>query len=89
MESLIAQNRDISKQITLWNTNGSKVIMGNLLVIPLQDSLLYIEPVYLQASNNPCRSSRKSSSARRRRSSRLGRHRPARLLQAHPRCPLR
>ena len=53
MEALIAQNGDISKQVTLWNTNGSKVIMGNLLVIPLQDSILYIEPVYLQASSNP------------------------------------
>jgi uncharacterized membrane protein (UPF0182 family) len=53
IEALISQNGDISKQISLWNTNGSKVIMGNLLVIPLQDSILYIEPVYLQASSNP------------------------------------
>ena len=57
IEALIAQNKDISGQITLWNTQGSKVIMGNLLVIPLQDSagnnqLLYVEPVYLQAANN-------------------------------------
>ena len=53
IESLIAQNRDISQQITLWGQVNSSVIMGNLLVIPLQDSLLYIQPVYLQAANNP------------------------------------
>ena len=57
IEALIAQNKDISGQITLWNREGSKVILGNLLVIPLQDSagnnqLLYIEPVYLQATSN-------------------------------------
>jgi uncharacterized membrane protein (UPF0182 family) len=52
MESLIAQNSTISGQITLWNTAGSKVTLGNLLVIPLKDSLLYVEPVYLAASSN-------------------------------------
>ena len=53
MEGLIAQNKDISQQITLWAQGGSQVILGNLLVIPLQDSLLYIEPVYLVSTNNP------------------------------------
>jgi uncharacterized membrane protein (UPF0182 family) len=52
IEALIAQNKDISQQITLWGQVGSKVILGNLLVIPLQNSLMYIEPVYLQASSN-------------------------------------
>jgi hypothetical protein len=52
IQALIAQNKDISQQITLWGQVGSQVILGNLLVIPLQDSLLYIEPVYLKASNN-------------------------------------
>jgi len=57
IEALIAQNKDISQQITLWGQVGSKVILGNLLVVPLQDSaqnneLLYVEPVYLQASSN-------------------------------------
>ena len=57
IQALIAQNKDISQQITLWGQVGSKVILGNLLVIPLQDSsannqLLYVEPVYLQASSN-------------------------------------
>jgi uncharacterized membrane protein (UPF0182 family) len=52
VESLIAQTPAISQQITLWNTNGSKVTLGNLLVIPLKNSLLYVEPVYLAASSN-------------------------------------
>jgi hypothetical protein len=57
IQALIAQNKDISQQITLWGQVGSKVILGNLLVIPLQDQaansqLLYVEPVYLQASTN-------------------------------------
>jgi uncharacterized membrane protein (UPF0182 family) len=52
MEALTTSNKDISNQLTLWNNQGSKVIMGNLLVIPLQDTILYIEPVYLQASSN-------------------------------------
>jgi hypothetical protein len=52
MESLIAQNSTISGQMTLWNAAGSKVTLGNLLVIPLKDSLLYVEPVYLAASSN-------------------------------------
>jgi uncharacterized membrane protein (UPF0182 family) len=53
MEGLIAQNPQISQQITLWAQGGSQVILGNLLVLPLQDSLLYIEPVYLKSTNNP------------------------------------
>src|ERR1035437_6932008 len=52
MESLIASTPTISQKITLWNTNGSKVTLGNLLVIPLKNSLLYVEPVYLAASSN-------------------------------------
>ena len=52
IQALIAQNPSISQQITLWGQVGSKVILGNLLVIPLQTSLMYIEPVYLQASTN-------------------------------------
>jgi uncharacterized membrane protein (UPF0182 family) len=52
IQALIAQNPSISQQITLWGQVGSKVILGNLLVIPLQQSLMYIEPVYLQASTN-------------------------------------
>ena len=39
----------ISQQLTLWSQQGSKVIRGDLLVIPIQESLLYVEPIYLRA----------------------------------------
>ena len=52
MESKVASNTQISQQITLWAQGGSQVILGNLLVIPLADSLLYVEPVYLVSTNN-------------------------------------
>ncbi|MGH7403528.1 MAG: UPF0182 family protein, partial [Candidatus Rokuibacteriota bacterium] len=39
-----------SQQIALWNQQGSRVIMGNLLVIPIEQSLLYVEPLYLAAA---------------------------------------
>lgn len=50
VESLITQNDVIAEKITLWSQQGSEVHRGNLLVIPVQDSLLYIEPLYLQSS---------------------------------------
>ena len=39
-----------SRQLTLWNQMGSRVIRGNLLVIPIEDSLLYVSPLYLRAT---------------------------------------
>jgi uncharacterized membrane protein (UPF0182 family) len=45
----INQDTVISSQITLWNQQGSSVIRGNLLVIPIEKSLLYVEPLYLLA----------------------------------------
>ncbi|MGK7924640.1 MAG: UPF0182 family protein [Spirulina sp.] len=48
-EARIDQNTEISEQLTLWSQKGSKVIRGDLLVIPIENSLLYIEPVYLRA----------------------------------------
>jgi len=51
IQARINQNPDISQQISLWNQMGSKVILGNLLVIPIENSLLYIEPLYLRAQN--------------------------------------
>jgi uncharacterized membrane protein (UPF0182 family) len=53
MEGLIASNDVISPDISLWAQGGSQVILGNLLVIPLQNSLLYIEPVYIVSTQNP------------------------------------
>jgi len=49
IEARIDQDEDISEQITLWDQRGSTVIRGNLLVIPIDHSLLYIEPLYLIA----------------------------------------
>jgi len=49
IEARINQDTDISKQLTLWGQGGSEVIRGSLLVIPIEDSLLYIEPLYLAA----------------------------------------
>lgn len=49
IESRIDQNPRISQQLTLWNQGGSKVIRGTLLVIPVQNAVLYIEPLYLAA----------------------------------------
>ncbi len=51
IEARIDQDPEISKLFTLWGQVGSKVIRGNLLVIPIENSILYIEPVYLRAAN--------------------------------------
>jgi uncharacterized membrane protein (UPF0182 family) len=45
----INQDQIISPQITLWNQQGSRVIWGTLLVIPVKESLLYVRPLYLQS----------------------------------------
>ncbi len=50
IQALINQDPKISQQFSLWDRAGSEVIQGNLLVIPLGNSLLYVEPVYLKAS---------------------------------------
>jgi len=52
IEALINQEPVISQQISLWNRQGSRAIQGNLLVIPIEQSLLYVEPVYLEAERN-------------------------------------
>jgi len=50
IEARINQDQDISKDLTLWNQQGSQVLRGQMLVLPIDDTLLYIEPVYIQAS---------------------------------------
>jgi uncharacterized membrane protein (UPF0182 family) len=45
----INQDTEISRQISLWDQRGSRVIRGDLLVIPIEESLLYVQPLYLQA----------------------------------------
>ncbi|HXN07135.1 MAG TPA: UPF0182 family protein [Nitrospiria bacterium] len=49
VEARIDQDAYISQQLSLWNQQGSKVIRGSLLVIPIEDSLIYVEPLYLAA----------------------------------------
>jgi uncharacterized membrane protein (UPF0182 family) len=51
IEARIDQNPEISAQLSLWSQRGSQVIRGNLLVIPMEQSLLYVEPLYLQAES--------------------------------------
>ncbi|HBV97807.1 MAG: hypothetical protein JL50_02800 [Peptococcaceae bacterium BICA1-7] len=52
IEARIDQDSYISQQITLWSQKGSSVNRGNLLVIPIKDSLLYVEPLYLQSEQS-------------------------------------
>jgi uncharacterized membrane protein (UPF0182 family) len=49
VEAMIDQNTLISEQLSLWDQRGSRVIRGNLVVIPIEKSFLYVEPVYLTA----------------------------------------
>ena len=49
IEARINQNTDISQQLSLWNQLGSRVIRGNMLVIPIENSILYVSPLYLRA----------------------------------------
>lgn len=49
IEARIDQDSEISQQLTLWGQKGSTVIRGNLLVIPVEESILYVEPLYLRA----------------------------------------
>jgi uncharacterized membrane protein (UPF0182 family) len=49
VESRIDQDPVISQQLSLWNQRGSQVIRGNLLVIPMEKTILYVEPIYLEA----------------------------------------
>ncbi|HSE23266.1 MAG TPA: UPF0182 family protein [Pyrinomonadaceae bacterium] len=53
IEARIDQNAQLSGQFTLWNQQGSRVIRGHLLVIPIGRSLLFVEPIYLQAVQSP------------------------------------
>jgi uncharacterized membrane protein (UPF0182 family) len=53
IEARIDQNAQLSAQFSLWNQQGSRVLRGHLLVIPIGRSLLYVEPVYLQAQRSP------------------------------------
>src|SRR5258708_32752433 len=52
VESRILQNPTISRDYSLLNQNGSRVILGHLLVIPINNARLYVQPFYLATSSN-------------------------------------
>jgi uncharacterized membrane protein (UPF0182 family) len=51
IEGFIDQDTNISKEFTLWSSSGSSYTRGNMFVIPIEDSLVYVEPVYLEATS--------------------------------------
>jgi len=53
VQARIDQDARLSEQFSLWNRSGSRVLRGNLLVIPLGTGLLYVEPIFLQADQSP------------------------------------
>ena len=53
VEARIDQSPQLSGQLTLWNQQGSRVVRGSLLVIPMGRGLLYAEPIYLQSERSP------------------------------------
>lgn len=52
VEALIDQKPEISAQLSLWSQRGSDVIRGTMLVLPLGETLLYVQPLYLRAENS-------------------------------------
>lgn len=50
VEARINQDQNISKDLTLWNQQGSQVLRGQMLVLPMGKTFLYVEPIYIQAS---------------------------------------
>jgi uncharacterized membrane protein (UPF0182 family) len=49
IEARVDQDTEISRDVSLWGQRGSRVIRGNLLAIPLSDTFIYVEPLYLEA----------------------------------------
>ncbi|WAH37284.1 UPF0182 family protein [Alicyclobacillus dauci] len=52
VENQIDANPSISQQLSLWNQQGSRVVRGNLLLVPIGDAMVYVEPIYLVASRD-------------------------------------
>lgn len=52
VEARLNQDPEISRQLSLWNQQGSRVIRGNLLVVPIGKTILYVEPLYLEAESS-------------------------------------
>jgi hypothetical protein len=53
IKARINQDQSISKDLTLWNQQGSQVLRGQMLVLPIESTFLYVEPIYLQAAQAP------------------------------------
>jgi uncharacterized protein len=53
IDATINQDTQVSGQLTLWSQSGSQVLRGNLLVIPVANSVLYVQPLFLQATSSP------------------------------------
>ena len=51
VEAQIDQNSEIAKEFSLWNSSGTTYRRGDMFVIPVNNSIMYVEPVYLEASN--------------------------------------
>lgn len=51
INALTNQNPDISRQFTLWNQRGSKIIRGRIIIVPIEHALLYIQPLYIAATS--------------------------------------
>ncbi|KXZ40779.1 hypothetical protein SAMN05661008_01815 [Alkalithermobacter thermoalcaliphilus JW-YL-7 = DSM 7308] len=51
IESRINQDPEISRNLTQWDSGGSKVIRGHMITVPIQDSLLYVEPLYIKSDS--------------------------------------
>src|SRR5699024_2170360 len=51
VENRISQDDVISQQLNLWAQGGSEVIRGNLIAIPIEDTIMYVEPIYIESSN--------------------------------------
>ena len=88
IEARIDQDPIISQQISLWNQSGSTVIRGNLIVVPIGDSIIYLQPVYLQSTGLGLPASSSGSSSRRRGTS-SGRRRWASAVRPAARRPRR
>jgi len=61
IEARISQDPQISQQLSLWNQSGTDVIRGNMLIVPVNDAMLYVQPIYLKAVSSGAGSPRLAS----------------------------
>lgn len=61
IEARISQDPQISQQLSLWNQSGADVIRGNMLIVPVNDAMLYVQPIYLKAVSSGAGSPRLAS----------------------------